>query len=71
MNEFDQLSDTTIVELIKNRNDIDTLLTLVNELASDKYYSGYDDGHRMGEFAGYDEGYRDGLKDGGYEHEQI
>ena len=63
MNKYDALDKDTINELIKAMNDTDKLLTLVNEIALDKYALGFEDGYDSGELSGYADGYSDALDD--------
>ena len=63
MNRYDALDEVTIGELIKAMNDTDKLLTLVNEIAMNKYDLGFEDGYDIGETSGYADGWSDAQED--------
>ena len=69
INKYDALDEETIMGLfnvLDASNSVDEVLTLVNEIAKDKYDLGFEDGHDSGRMFGYDEGYDDGLEYGDY-----
>lgn len=57
MNQYDVLDKETIEEIKEHQYNLDELLTIINQLAKDKYDLGYDDGYECGELVGWSDGY--------------
>lgn len=57
MNWYDALDNDTINDITKYQNDLDQLLTIVNQLAMDKYDQGFNDGYDVGNTEGWCECY--------------
>lgn len=57
MSYYDALDNDTINDITKYQNDLDQLLTIVNQLAIDKYDLGFNDGYDEGRDHGWDECY--------------
>lgn len=53
MSNYDALENEVIQEIIKYQNDLDQLLTIVNQVAKDKYDLGFEDGYDTGEHVGW------------------
>ena len=53
MSWYDVLDRSTIEGIKKHQNDLDQLLTIVNDLAKDKYDLGFNDGYEAGEHVGW------------------
>lgn len=53
MSWYDALDNDTIRDIKKYQDDLDQLLTIVNQLAIDKYDLGFNDGYETGEHAGW------------------
>ena len=53
MSWYDALDRSTIEDIKKNQNDLDQLLTIVNDLVKDKYDLGFNDGYENGEHVGW------------------
>lgn len=53
MNNYDALDDDIIIEIANNQNNLDDLLTIINQLAIDKYDLGFNDGYDAGEHEGW------------------
>ena len=53
MSWYDALDRSTIEDIKKYQNDLDRLLTIVNDLAKDKYDLGFIDGYENGEHVGW------------------
>lgn len=52
MSWYDALTNDTIRDITKYQDDLDQLLTIVNQLAKDKYDLGFEDGYDVGEHNG-------------------
>lgn len=48
MSYYDALDQDTINDITNYQNDLDQLLTIINQLAIDKYDLGFDDGYDVG-----------------------
>lgn len=57
MGWYDALDKDTIEDITKYQNDLDQLLTIVNQLAMDKYDLGFNDGYDEGRDTGWDDCY--------------
>lgn len=57
MSWYDALDNDTIEDIKKYQDDISQLLTVVNDLAKDKYDLGFNDGYDVGNADGWDECY--------------
>ena len=58
VNKYNTLDKETILELLetfKTVKDLDTLLTKIDEVTTEQYNKGYDDGFDSGRLFGYDE----------------
>lgn len=53
MNNYDALENEVIQDIIKYQNDLGQLLTIVNQVAKDKYDLGFEDGYDNGEHVGW------------------
>lgn len=53
MSWYDALDRSAIEDIKKYQNDLDQLLTVVNDLAKDKYDLGFNDGYEAGEHVGW------------------
>lgn len=53
MNKYDALDQDTIKEIKEHQHNLDELLTIVNQLAMDKYDLGWNDGCDAGEHIGW------------------
>lgn len=53
MSWYDALANDTIRDIKKYQDDLDQLLTIVNQLAKDKYDLGFEDGYDVGEHNGW------------------
>lgn len=53
MNNHDALDDDIIIEIANNQNNLHDLLTIINQLAIDKYDLGFNDGYDAGEHSGW------------------
>lgn len=53
MNNYDALDNDIIIEIANNQNNLHNLLTIINQLAIDKYDLGFNDGYDTGEHAGW------------------
>lgn len=53
MSWYDALDNDIIRDIEKYQDDLDQLLTIVNQLAIDKYDLGFEDGYDAGEHAGW------------------
>lgn len=57
MNNYDALDNDIIIEIANNQNNLHDLLTIINQLAMDKYDLGFNDGYEAGEHEGWCECY--------------
>ena len=57
MSWYDALDNETIEDIKKYQDDLDQLLTIINDLAKDKYNLGFNDGYETGEHAGWGDCY--------------
>lgn len=57
MSWYDALDNSTIEDIKKYQGDLDQLLTIVNDLANDKYDLGFEDGYDVGYDTGWDNCY--------------
>lgn len=57
MSWYDALDNSTIEDIKKYQGDLDQLLTIVNDLAKDKYDLGFEDGYENGEHVGWSDCY--------------
>lgn len=57
MNNYDALENEVIQDIIKYQNDLGQLLTIVNQVAKDKYDLGFEDGYNAGEHVGWSDCY--------------
>ena len=57
MSWYDALDKDIIEDIKKYQDDLDQLLTIVNQLAKDKYDLGYEDGYDVGELIGWSDCY--------------
>ena len=53
MNNYDALDNDIIIEIANNQNNLHDLLTIINQLAMDKYDLGFNDGYDAGEHGGW------------------
>lgn len=53
MSWYDALDNDAIRDIKKHQDDLDQLLTIVNQLALDKYDLGFNDGYEQGEHVGW------------------
>lgn len=53
MNNYDALDNDIVIEIANNQNNLDDLLTIINQLAIDKYDLGFNDGYDAGEHEGW------------------
>lgn len=53
MSWYDALDNDIIRDIEKYQDDLDQLLTIVNQLAIDKYDLGFNDGYEQGEHVGW------------------
>lgn len=53
MSWYDALDNDIIRDIKKYQDDLDQLLTIVNQLAIDKYDLGFNDGYEQGEHVGW------------------
>lgn len=69
MNKYDALNKDNIIEILdtlKTANNIDMILTKINELALEKYDQGFNDGYDSGELSGYADGWDEAQEDNPY-----
>ena len=57
MNNYDALDNDIVIEIANNQNNLDDLLTIINQLAMDKYDLGFNDGYDVGEYEGWHDCY--------------
>ena len=57
MSWYDALDNDIINEIKEHQNNLDDLLTIINQLAMDKYDLGFNDGYDEGRDHGWDECY--------------
>lgn len=57
MNKYDALDQDTIKEIKEHQHNLDELLTIIDQLAKDKYDLGFDDGMDVGESIGWSDCY--------------
>ena len=48
MNNYDALDNDIVIEIANNQNNLHDLLTIINQLAIDKYDLGFNDGYDVG-----------------------
>lgn len=53
MSWYDALDNRTIDDIKKYQGDLDQLLTIINDLAKDKYDLGFNDGYDVGNIDGW------------------
>lgn len=53
MSWYDALDNDTIEDIKKYQGDLDQLLTIINDVAKDKYDLGFNDGYEAGEHTGW------------------
>ena len=53
MSWYDALDNDTIEDIKKYQDDLDQLLTIINDLAKEKYDLGFEDGYENGEHVGW------------------
>lgn len=53
MSWYDALDNDTIEDIKRHQDDLDQLLTIVNQLAIDKYDLGFNDGYDVGKGDGW------------------
>ena len=66
MNNYDALGNDIIIEIANNQNNLHDLLTIINQLAIDKYDLGFNDGYDSGELSGYADGWDEAQEDNLY-----
>lgn len=49
MNNYDALDNDIVIEIANNQNNLHNLLTIINQLAMDKYDLGFNNGYDVGE----------------------
>lgn len=57
MSNYDALENEVIQDIIEYQNDLGKLLTIVNQVAKDKYDLGFEDGYDIGENVGWNDCY--------------
>lgn len=57
MNNYDALDNDIVIEIANNQNNLHDLLTIINQLAIDKYDLGFNDGYDVGNTDGWWECY--------------
>lgn len=57
MNNYDALNNDIVIEIANNQNNLHDLLTIINQLAMDKYDLGFNDGYDVGAHEGWCECY--------------
>ena len=57
MSWYDALNNETIEDIKKYQGDLDQLLTIINDVAKDKYDLGFNDGYEVGETVGWNDCY--------------
>ena len=57
MSWYDALDNDTIKDIKRYQGDLDQLLTIINDLAKDKYDIGFNDGYDIGNSDGWCECY--------------
>ena len=53
MNNYDALDNDIVIEIANNQNNLHELLTIINQLAIDKYDLGFNDGYDVGNADGW------------------
>lgn len=53
MNNYDALDNDIVIEITNNQNNLHNLLTIINQLAIDKYDLGFNDGYDVGNIDGW------------------
>jgi hypothetical protein len=53
MNNYDALDNDIVIEIANNQNNLHDLLTIINQLAIDKYDLGFNDGYDVGNADGW------------------
>ena len=53
MNNYDALDNDIVIEIANNQNNLHDLLTIINQLAIDKYDLGFNDGYDIGNADGW------------------
>lgn len=53
MNNYDALDNDIVIEIANNQNNLHDLLTIINQLAIDKYDLGFNDGYNVGNADGW------------------
>ena len=66
MNNYDALDNDIIIEIANNQNNLHDLLTIINQLAIDKYDLGFNDGYDSGKLSGYADGWDEAQEDNPY-----
>ena len=53
MNNYDALDNDIVIDIANNQNNLHDLLTIINQLAIDKYDLGFNDGYDVGNADGW------------------
>ena len=53
MNNYDALDNDIVIEIANNQNNLHDLLTIIDQLAMDKYDLGFNDGYDVGNIDGW------------------
>ncbi|MDU4832592.1 MAG: hypothetical protein E6X52_08695 [Actinomyces sp.] len=62
LDNYDALDNDIVIEIANNQNNLHDLLTIINQLAIDKYDLGFNDGYDVGNADGWCE-YHDQMNE--------